>query len=258
MLIFIIPFLFFRHVSGSDPLYTWCPSEFPDYTPNTTFHNNLKILLESLSSNISASGFYNTSVGDEPDKVYGLALCRGDTNSTVCENCVEKASLDILNTCRSQDAIIWYELCQVRYSFQMFISRMVYTGKFPEEDNQERNVSDPTRFSEVLMYLMNNLSDMAAFVPAKNMFASGEIEFSRKITIYGLVQCTRDISEASCYNCLSSALGDLSACCSYREGGIVLSGTCNVRFELSQFFNSSSQYLLVYPSSKGKVFELSD
>ncbi|KAF7811125.1 cysteine-rich receptor-like protein kinase 15 [Senna tora] len=252
MLIFIIPILFFHHVSGSDPLFIWCPSEIPDYTPNTPFHNNLKLLLESLSSNISTSGYYNTSIGEEQDKVYGQALCRGDINSKICEKCVEEASQDILNKCRSQDAIIWYELCQVRYSFQMFISRMVYTGKFPEVDNQEKNVSkDPKRFSEVLMYLMNNLSYEAAFVPSKNMFASGEIEFSRKITIYGLVQCTRDISDTSCYNCLSSALGDLSACCSHREGGIVLSRTCNVRFELSQFFNASSQYLLVYPSSKG-------
>ncbi|KAF7843849.1 cysteine-rich receptor-like protein kinase 15 [Senna tora] len=35
-------------------------------------------------------------------------------------------------------------------------------------------------------------------------------------------------------------------------GGIVLTRTCNVWFELSHFFTASSQYLLVYPSFKGK------
>lgn len=258
MLIFIIlTLLFSHHISASDPLFTWCASEIPDYTLNSSFHNNLKILLKSLSSNISASGFYNTSVGDQQDTVYGQALCRGDIdlNSTVCKNCVEKASQDVLNKCRSQDAMIWYDLCQVRYSFQMFISRMVYTGKLPKQDSLQKNVSDPARFSQILMYLMRNLSSEAAFVPAKEMFASGEIQFSQKITIYGLVQCTRDISETSCYNCLSSALGDLSACCSYREAGIVLSRSCSVRFETSQFYNTSSQYILVYPTSKGKSSE---
>ncbi|XP_028806165.1 cysteine-rich receptor-like protein kinase 15 [Neltuma alba] len=251
MVFFIIPILFLHLVSGSDPLSTWCPPEFPEYTLNSTFHNNLELLLGSLSSNISVSGFYNTSIGEEPDKVYGLALCRGDINSTTCKDCVEKASQDILNKCRIQDAIIWYDLCQVRYSFQMFISMMVYTGKYPDENNQAKDVADPARFSQVLMHLMNNLSNEAAFVPSKNMFASGEIKFFPRITIYGLVQCTRDISETLCYNCLSSAIGDLGACCSSHEGGIVLSRTCNVRFGLSQFFNTSSQYLVVYPNSKG-------
>ncbi|KAI9128048.1 hypothetical protein K1719_001041 [Acacia pycnantha] len=251
MFFFIISILFLHHVSGSDPLFTWCSPEFQDYPLNSTFHNNLELLLGSLSGNISASGFYNTSTGEDPDRVYGLALCRGDINSTICKDCVQKASQDILNNCKSQDAMIWYDLCEVRYSFQMFISMMVYTGKYPDEINQAKNVSNPARFSHVLTYLMNNLSNEAAFVPSKNMFASGEIEFSQKITIYGLVQCTRDISGTLCYNCLNSARGDLGACCSSRESGTVLSRTCNVRFGLSQFFNTSSQYLVVYPNSKG-------
>ena len=260
LLLFIISMLSIHRqsVSGADPLDTYCPteSEFPFYTPSSTFHNNLKVLLGLLPSNTASNkGFNDTSVGEGVDKVYGQALCRGDiTNSTVCRECIEKASQDIMNRCRSQNALIWYELCQVRYSFQMFFSSMDYTGKYPDHNLQEKNSSDPSGFDQVLAYLMNNLSQEAAFNPAKNMFAAGEVQFSGMKTIYGLVQCTRDLSETDCGSCLSSALTELTACCSYREGGIILSRTCNARFELYKFFNNSSAYLLVFPTSKGKVF----
>ncbi|KAI4295832.1 hypothetical protein L6164_035833 [Bauhinia variegata] len=249
VLFFVIPTLFVQKVSATDPLFTFCPTEFPYYSLNSSFYNNLELLLHSLPSNTSVTGFYNTSIGEEEDKVYGQALCRGDvTNSTVCQNCVEKANQDILKSCHSEDALIWYELCQVRYSFQMFIGRYVYTGKYPDENKQKKNVSDPIQFNEVLTYLMNNLSNEAAFNTSK-MFATGEISFSRKRKIYGLAQCTMDMSQEDCHTCLSSALGDLKACCSYRQGGIILSRTCNMRFESSQFFNTSD-YLLIYPTSR--------
>ncbi|XP_061354611.1 cysteine-rich receptor-like protein kinase 10 [Gastrolobium bilobum] len=252
MLLFIIFMLSIHSVFGADLIAIYCPNEFPFYTPNNSFHNNLKLLLGLLSSDTaSEAGFYNTSTGEGPDQVYGQALCRGDiTNSTVCKECIEKASQDIMNRCTSEDAMIWYELCQVRYSFQMFISRMVYTGKYPPHNDQEKNVSDPIGFDKFLTFLMNNLSYEAAFNPAKNMFAAGEIDIPGTKTIYGLVQCTRDISETDCSSCLSSALMDLTACCSYREGGMIVSRTCNVRFESSEFFNTSSAYQLIYPTSK--------
>ncbi|XP_057450308.1 cysteine-rich receptor-like protein kinase 15 isoform X2 [Lotus japonicus] len=251
----IIFMLLIHKISGADPVDTYCPNEFPFYTPNSSFHKNLKLLMESLSSNTaSKTGFYNTSVGEGRDKVYGQALCRGDiTNSTmVCQQCIQKASQDIMNRCSSEDAMIWYEFCQVRYSFQMFFSRSVYTGKYPQQNDQEKNVSDPIRFEQHVTYLMNNLSDEAAFNPAKNMFAAGEIRSPGKRTIvYGLVQCTRDMSGTDCSSCLSSALTELTTCCSRREGGIIVSRNCNVRFDLSKFFNTSSAYLLTYPTSKG-------
>ena len=133
----------------------------------------------------------------------------------------------------------------------MFFSLMVYAGKYPDDQNNlELNVSDPVLFDDVLKYLLNNISNEAAYDPSKRMFATGEIKFS-KGTIYGLVQCTRDISGDNCNSCLLSAIGDLETCCFSRQGGIVLSRNCNVRFEMNQFYNSSS-LVLTYPYSNGK------
>lgn len=245
-------------VSGTDnPIDTYCPDNFPFYTSNTSFHKNLELLMKTLSSNIVASNtsfFNNTSTGEGLEKVYGQALCRGDiTNSTVCKECIEKASKDLMNRCKSEDAMIWYELCQVRYSFQMFFTNAVYTGKYPKQNDLEKRVSDPTSFQQVLNYLMNNISNEAAFSPSKNMFATAEIEFSVKKRIYGLAECTKDISETECRSCLSSAITELNQCCSYREGGIIVSRNCNVRFDQFEFFNASSlsASLLIFPTSKG-------
>ncbi|PQQ02160.1 cysteine-rich receptor-like protein kinase 15 isoform X1 [Prunus yedoensis var. nudiflora] len=130
-------------------------------------------------------------------------------------------------------------------------SLMVYTGKYPDKNNEEKTVSNPHHFKDVLMYLMRNISGEAAFNSSKHMFATGKVKYSEKNTIYGLQQCTRDISESNCNNCLNSALADLSECCSSHQGGTVVSRNCNVRFELYSFFNDTSSSLLNFPYSKG-------
>jgi hypothetical protein len=245
MVFLIIP-LFMRPILASgDPVFTFCNPDYRNYTLNSPFENNLKLLLESLPTNTSVTGFYdNNSTGEDP-KVYGQALCRGDVNSTVCRDCIETASQEILKQCKSEDAMIWFELCQVRYSLQSFFSLMDYTGKYPEQNYLEKNLSNPVHFDLFLTCLMKNILKEAASEPLiKGFFATGEIKFSRKETIYGLVQCTGGISKTFCYDCLVQALGDLHRCCDSREGGIIVSKLCNMRFELYQFYNSSS--------SKGK------
>uniref|UniRef100_A0A803NZ15 non-specific serine/threonine protein kinase n=1 Tax=Cannabis sativa TaxID=3483 RepID=A0A803NZ15_CANSA len=259
----IILVLIISTFSNAHPLYTFCSPDQGNYTPNSQFETNLKTLLDHLSSNTtlngSLPGYFYTSIGNNSsDKVYGQSLCRGDVNSTVCGKCVEDASQDIFRNCKSIDAIIWYELCQVRYSFQMFFSTMqVYTGKFPKSNEQDKNVSvDRTRFSKVMMHMMKNLSDEVAFTPSKNMFATGKIEFSREETVYGMLQCTLDMPPRSCSSCLAAALGDLNACCSFRRGGIVLSRNCYVRFGMDHFYNDTLSPLLVYPSSTGNRWKI--
>ncbi|KAK6932369.1 Serine-threonine/tyrosine-protein kinase, catalytic domain [Dillenia turbinata] len=250
-------FTLFGVVSADDLLYTFCNPDI-NYTQNSLFENNLKHLLQSLCSNTSLSGFYNTSVGDDTEnQIYGLAMCRGDINKDVCQRCVKIASQEIMTNCSSQDAITWFELCEVRYSYQPFFSSMVYTGKYPDWwNNQQKNVSDPDNFYKVLLTLIGQLSVSAAF-DHKNMFATGKVRFSKNVTIYGLVQCTRDISGPDCKNCLDSALGDLKACCYSREGGTIPSRSCNLRFGVEQFYNSSSSDIAEHVQSQnGLLFSL--
>ena len=256
LFIILLSLLSISVFTRADPLYTDCSSG-RNYTPNGQFHNNLKLLLDDLSLNTtrnetSLGGFYNNSFGDNPYIVYGQSLCRGDVNSTVCRNCIRNASNALLKNCTSQGAMIWFELCQVRYSFQIIVPMQVYTGMFPKSDKKKQLVENPVLFNQVLMYLMSEISKEAAFNVSKLKFATGKIRFSDKETIYGLLQCTLDISEGECQSCFESSFSELDECCSSRQGGIVVSRNCNVRFELYQFYNDSSTSLLTYTFPKGK------
>lgn len=241
------------NVNSADLLYAACSDQYGQYPTNSTFENNLKRLLGSLISYTPTTGFNNTLAGENPDRVYGQALCRGDINSTECQDCLVTAARGIMDRCnRTQDAMIWYDLCQIRYSFQRFFSLMVYTGKYTDSSYPRNTTSDPARLYSYWKYMMTNISSEAAFHSSLRMFATGEVNMSASIIIYGLVQCTRDISAADCNMCLTSALGDLQACCYSREGGTIVSRNCNTRFEMYKFYNGPATSVLTYSYSNGE------
>ncbi|XP_050212578.1 cysteine-rich receptor-like protein kinase 10 isoform X2 [Mercurialis annua] len=254
MFFLLIPFLILSKFKSlaEVPLFADCSdsTDARNYTLNSPFGKNLNLLLQNLTSITPLTGFYNIYVGENPNRVHGQALCRGDINATSCESCIDNAAQELVKTCKNKAAIIWYENCQVRYSFQMFFSMQVYAGKYVDWETHEKSISKPVRFNKVLMYLLNNISNEASFNPSKKMFATGEVKLSAKETIYGLVQCTRDINGGDCRSCLQQAFGDLKGCCYSRQGGIIVSRNCNVRYEIYSFYNSSMN-LLSYPTSKG-------
>ncbi|KAI8001857.1 Cysteine-rich repeat secretory protein 38 [Camellia lanceoleosa] len=223
---------------SADPKSISCDSSPTNYTPNSRFGNNLKILLESLSSNTPLNqGFNSIAIGNNTDQVYGQALCRGDVTSELCRDCIKNASQEIMTVCPTQNAIIWHEFCQVRYSHVPFFSSMLYNGLYPDSNKQEKSISDRVSFIKVLKDFMNKISDEAIVNPSNLMFVTGKTKFSRNESIYGLVQCTRDISPSDCRVCLNDEFGDLEACCGYRQGGTIFSRNCNMRFQLYQFYN---------------------
>ncbi|PIA36741.1 hypothetical protein AQUCO_03200009v1 [Aquilegia coerulea] len=244
LLLFLL--LFSTHGTRADelPLYTICPNT-TTYKHNSTYGFNLHKLLQSLPSKTSSShNYYNTTEGDDPsNQVYGQALCRGDINITVCYNCIQDVIQDIPKQCPyGNDATIFDEFCQVRYSNQDFFSSMVYTGKYPPWNTSKQNVTTPDMFAEVLRALITKLSSEAISSDSvNNMFASGELTVGKTHTLYGLVQCTKDLSKDSCETCLERAKGDILGYFSRRNtgGGIVLTHSCNVRYELYRFYQQA-------------------
>ncbi|KAJ0983402.1 hypothetical protein J5N97_011657 [Dioscorea zingiberensis] len=102
----------------SEPVYTVCGNT-GNYTANSSYESNLGTLLTSLSSNGSIRGFFNDTMGSLADKVYGLVLCRGDTNTSMCRSCLAVAKRDILQLCPyNKNATIWYDYCILCYSNQ--------------------------------------------------------------------------------------------------------------------------------------------
>ncbi|KAJ6728730.1 CYSTEINE-RICH RECEPTOR-KINASE-LIKE PROTEIN [Salix koriyanagi] len=66
-------------------------------TTSSTYQRNINSLLSSLASDTQIDyGFYNLSVGEFPDRVNAIALCRGDIAVDVCRSCVNDSTRKIV------------------------------------------------------------------------------------------------------------------------------------------------------------------
>ena len=90
------------------PLYSSC-GDTSNYTNSSTFATNLDLLLSSLASNGTATGFANNTVGKDLDQVYGLVRCRGYVAIDRCGPCLRTAVQERSQLCPNErSAIIWY------------------------------------------------------------------------------------------------------------------------------------------------------
>ncbi|KAJ9690127.1 hypothetical protein PVL29_012666 [Vitis rotundifolia] len=236
LLLFFYSFLCFCSPTKADYIYSVC-SNYSEIASNS-YKTNLNSLFSSLTTKGPLTGFYNTTSGKTPDEVFGLVLCRGDDTSNDCQICIKEASQELLQRCNSsKEGTIWYDECLLRYSSQNFFSSVTLKKELSLLNTM--SASDPTRFNTILGQLMGNISSEAAF-SSSQMFATGEAVVSSLQKIYGLVQCTRDLSKEDCNDCLESSIETLSSCCSGKQGGQVISKSCILRYEVYPFFRGAS------------------
>uniref|UniRef100_A0A0D9WZX6 Protein kinase domain-containing protein n=1 Tax=Leersia perrieri TaxID=77586 RepID=A0A0D9WZX6_9ORYZ len=244
--------------AGEDESPPWhlC-SPYPpsgNYTKNSTYQTNLDRLSTTLPKNTSSSSspamYATDTVGDVPDKVYGLALCRGDANASACERCVAAGFRDAPRLCPLvKDVLVFYDLCQLRYSNRnFFVDDDYFVTTYTLQ--RSRLVSAPSRaaFDAAVGVLVNATADYAANSSSRR-YGTGEEEGvdgeSDRPKIYALVQCTPDKSPDVCLTCLRTIIGRLSDF-SGRTGGAIFGVWCNFRYEVFPFF--SGRPLLQLPA----------
>ncbi|KAJ9176949.1 hypothetical protein P3X46_012208 [Hevea brasiliensis] len=221
-------------VFGHGPLFHFCSSS-ENFTSNGPYENNLNKLAGDLYIQTPQSGFGFGSSGQNPDQSYGLALCRGDVSSSDCKTCVAEASGEIRKRCPyNKAAIIWYDYCLFKYSDKKFFGQIDNRNKFYMWN--VRVVSDPDSFNQKTKELLTQLAKEAYATP--KLYVSGDSKLGESDKLYGLVQCTRDLSNADCQKCLNGIIGELPSCCDGKEGGRVVSGSCNFRYEIYPFVNA--------------------
>ncbi|KAK3431884.1 hypothetical protein EUGRSUZ_E02999 [Eucalyptus grandis] len=219
-------------------LYHDCPNTTL-FTPNSTYQSNLDTLLSSLSSaaNNSTDGFANTTAGQNTsNQVYGLFLCRGDLNTITCIDCVATGKQEILQNCPNQRvSVIWYDQCMLRYSDQSTFSVMEQEPSLTLYNIG--NVSDSTRFMDVLLETMGVVTKKAVAGWSGKKVAAAEANFTSLEKLYAFAQCTPDLTAWDCNTCLQYANGHLVQ---RKQGGRVLTPSCNVRYEFYPFYNVSA------------------
>jgi hypothetical protein len=215
--------------------YNYC-NYTANYSSNSAFPENLNTSFSFLYADAQSNGFSNTTAGESPDKVYILYLCRADISPGLCQICLIEAREAITMICPNQEeAFIMYDECMLRYSNRSIFSVMEKSPDFCFFSHYSIN-TDPNQFNATLVGLMNDLVMKAN--SSSNLFATGDVNYTYFSKIYGLVQCTPDITPADCSTCLHLSVEEMLHSFDGQRGGRVLRPSCNIRYEIYNFYNS--------------------
>ncbi|XP_057446458.1 cysteine-rich receptor-like protein kinase 25 isoform X2 [Lotus japonicus] len=217
------------------PIYVRSLCTSDQSSPDLSFQNDTKTLLSHFSSNATRYDGLKNYYGDVNGKVYGLFMCRGDVPTDLCGQCIINATHQISSECQSsKEAIIWYRQCMLRYSNQNFLSKMETSPTY-----SELNITKASnQISEFGYQLSNNLNRLAKTTGySDGRYKVESQNLSDVQSLYTLGQCTPDLSSVDCTNCLQDLIGK-SIFWRYlgSGGGRVMYPSCNMRFELSQFY----------------------
>ncbi|KAI3987163.1 hypothetical protein MKX01_031647 [Papaver californicum] len=237
-----IPFLFIiillhrlHIIIQAQDIFLHCPANSPNYTSGSEYETNLKnFLLPSLVSNGSIDGFFNTSVGTNPNNtVYGLVQCQGDISMDSCKSCLNSSSVVVIQKCTNHiDVDVRLDKCLLRYSNTRFFGEvdksLLVAIRYP------RNANNLDVFNPQLDNLMNDLMSDASLVSSK--FDVGSFNYNDFSKIYGMVQCTRDLSRDSCTSCLQDMISSIPIYLNGSRGGHIMTQSCFIRYDDNIFY----------------------
>ncbi|KAL5579123.1 hypothetical protein UlMin_011565 [Ulmus minor] len=234
-------FMLLTHaIARSDFLYKICSEDQGNYTTNSTYENNLNIVLSSLTNKQIKNGFYSSSHGENPDKVFTTGFCRGDLEPNACKSCLYDSTYLLPKVCPNQkEAIGWYGTCTLRYSNRAIYGILKTDPTFLYLNTQNVS-SDVEAFNEELMALFENLRNRAVTGDSTSFFAAGNlVDHDHFITIYGLVQCTPDLSVQECNDCIASGVLISQKDCYGRKGCLVGRPSCSVAHDIFRFYGAT-------------------
>ncbi|GJU94160.1 cysteine-rich repeat secretory protein 38-like protein [Tanacetum coccineum] len=199
MLLIMAGFGYVESITGSG----YQCSQAENSTVNTVYQANVRNLLDSLVTNAPLQdGFFNTSVGDGSDQVYGLGWCRADVSPEACSECLSSSISKPLEDCPDRkDMAIWTSLCNLRYSNKSFFGKR-WTNSSSATYGVKR-LDDPSVFSQGFS-MMESIAKNVSSQPL--MFGTGAINVGENGGRYGMGQCSRDLSKSECENCLEGLL----------------------------------------------------
>ncbi|KAK7269967.1 hypothetical protein RIF29_22793 [Crotalaria pallida] len=239
-LVCLLVIVLISHTSAQPSfLYHVCNNDRGNYTANSSYQTNLNTLLTSLYSNTQIDyGFYNFSQGQGPDKVNAIGMCRGDVKPDVCRSCLNDSRVLLTQHCPNQkEAIGWYDNCVLRYSNRSIFGIMESDPKY--YIYALSNATNMDQFNQVLQDLVHNLTSKAASGDSRKKYAAGSAQGPSFQTIFSLLQCTPDLSEQECSDCLVASVEDIQSCCAGRINGRIGKPSCNLRFDTSPFYDST-------------------
>ncbi|KAF2913036.1 hypothetical protein DAI22_10g057300 [Oryza sativa Japonica Group] len=233
------------------------------YAENSTYDSNVRAVLATLSASTpnATTGFATASAGRGADTVWGLALCRGDTDHAVCASCVAAVPAIAFHQCRGvRDVTVFYDRCIARFSYGDFTARPDNTEVLMVSPSKYQATVNAGHFDALVTRLAGALADWAAYNSTLR-YAAGVMASSDGFpsttgymvhNIYGLVQCAPDLAPPACRACLQALIVDMPQAFGGRIGGQFNAVWCNLRYETSVFYDGDPAVRLVAsPSLEG-------
>ncbi|KAM0973863.1 hypothetical protein ACFX2C_017128 [Malus domestica] len=236
-----------------------CSYNKGNYTNNSVYQTNLNRLLPSLLlSNVNSNGygFYSYSYGENSDQVNAIGLCRGDLIADACSACLGNSTNILTQTCPNQmEATIWNENCMLRYSNRTLYGILEVLPAFYQSNSENVSSSSSVvdEFNQHLMTLLESLRSEVSGGGSLRKYAVGNKSVTdSNRTMFGLAQCTPDLSTLDCNHCLNSGLEVINNSFYGKDSVRFVKPSCNLRYEAYLFFDpaiGSSGTLAPAPTS---------
>ncbi|KAL3740530.1 hypothetical protein ACJRO7_021762 [Eucalyptus globulus] len=218
-----------------------------NFTADSTYQTTLTALLSSISTTNSLSlkyGFFNASsaVSGASQTLYVIGSCLGDLTAESCRTCLDGSASDIRDLCPLQkEAVLYSENCTIRYSNASIFGTVTTDPRYSLYN--VNNVTSPDTYNAALQTLLGSLQGEAAGGGSLRKYATGN-ESAGFDRIYAMVQCTPDLTEQDCSDCLVTVVATLGQCCAGKLGAHIRAPSCQFRYETNdRFFDPVSEPL---------------
>lgn len=238
MCIFFVFIIYFSAICVSAQT---CDNTTGIFKPDSLYDKNRRLILSGLASNVTAhNGYFNGSIGLDPDRVYATGMCAPGAEPDVCSRCIKTTSESLLQTCLNQTrAFSWSTeetLCLVRYSSRSLSGLLVMDPRGALYNTQTFTIRNQTDFDYVCKKLMFGLIARTTSSSSGNNSSKYYAHNESLVPFYGNIsswmQCTPDVSPNDCRTCLERNVIDYENCCREHLGGLISRPSCFFRWEL--------------------------
>ncbi|XP_039169844.1 cysteine-rich receptor-like protein kinase 29 [Eucalyptus grandis] len=218
-----------------------------NFSADSTYQTTLTALLSSISTTNSLSltyGFFKASsaVSSASQTLYVIGSCRGDLPAESCRACLNASASDVRDLSPLQkEAVLYSGNCTIRYSNASIFGTVTTDPRYSLSN--VNNVTSQDTYNAALQTLLGSLQGEAAGGGSLRKYATGN-ESAGFDRIYATVQCTPDLTEQDCSDCLVTVVATLGQCCAGKLGVNIMAPSCQFRYETNdRFFDPVSEPL---------------
>ncbi|KAM0857119.1 hypothetical protein ACQ4PT_048678 [Festuca glaucescens] len=261
MILFLLILAFEPIVAADKPLAHLCHTSV-SYMNDSTYYAKIELLstVQSKSTwTLLSKGF----VGTGKDRVYGVAMCRGDSSTPSCQSCIAAAFHDTWQLCGPRDETHGlYEYCIIHISTADLIynSNDVLNRLLTFTDNRKDNTASriPTKvrakYTDVsiddnIKVLLQETAKQAAYNSTMR-YATGSMDVNSTFPLfYSLAQCNLDLLPNDCWDCLDNIRSKAKSFF-YSQSGEWISGVwCNFMYTTYQFYKGQPMQHIAWSAS---------